>query len=382
MMKRLYWRPKQVSRTGLLLVGMISVGGMQAVELFRVDTKQRGFDQKVQAADLARRCMEAIKEERIKRGYPIDLEADPAETGLIGELMTPVTSVSGDLTAKQTSVNPNFAAVAVEMLQQAGVRKGDVVAVGYTGSFPALNICVSAALQTLEAKGVIISSASASQFGANLPALLWIDMEKTLVDRGLLQVRSVACSMGGYEDQGLGLSNEAKQLITAGIARNDIRPIQPSTFTESIDVRMAIFREEAGRQPIKAYINVGGGAVSVGRSAGKGAYRPGLNKRAPRAALKIDSVMTRLMREGVPALHFVQVREIAESYGLPSAPLRMPTVGEGRVYYQPEYNWWLALSLLVGIFLGLYTFVLSDVGLRILKGIARQRDSTLPHPAV
>ena len=90
MMKRLYWRPKQVSRTGLLLVGMISVGGMLAVELFRVDTKQRGFDLKVQAADLARRCMEAIKEERIKRGYPIDVEADPAETPRATPSLIPV----------------------------------------------------------------------------------------------------------------------------------------------------------------------------------------------------------------------------------------------------------------------------------------------------
>jgi poly-gamma-glutamate system protein len=381
-MKRLYWRPKQVSHAGLMLVGMISVGGMLAVELFRVDTKQPGFDVKMLAAELARRSMEVIKEERQKRGHVIDPAADPAESGMIGELMTPVTSVSGDLVAKQTSANPNFAAVVVEMLQQAGVRKGDVVAVGFTGSFPSLNICVMAALETLEAKGVMISSASASQFGANLPDLLWIDMERILAERGLLHGRSVACSMGGYEDLGLGLSEQSRELIREAIARNDLQPIQPSSFTESIDVRMSIFREKAGKQPIKAYINVGGGAVSVGRSIGKGTYRPGLNKKAPRAALKIDSVMTRFMREGVPALHLVQVREIAESYGLPSAPIRTPGVGEGKVFFQPEYNWWLALSLLVGIFLGLYTFVLSDVGLRILKGIARQRDSSLPHPAV
>ncbi|MBY0586060.1 poly-gamma-glutamate system protein [bacterium] len=381
-MKRLYWRPKQVSHAGLLLVGMISVGGMIAVELFRIDTKQPGFDKKVQAAELARRCMDAIKDERINRGESIDSDLDPAHTGMIGKLMTPVTSVSGDLGAKQTAANPNFAAVVVEMLLQAGVRKGDVVAVGFTGSFPSLNICVIAALETLEAKGVMISSASASQFGANLPDLLWIDMERILHEKGLLTARSVACSLGGYEDVGLGLSAESRDLIMAGINRNQLRAIQPGSFTESIDVRMSIFREQAARQPIKAYINVGGGAVSVGRSIGKGTYQPGLNKKAPRAALKIDSVMTRFMKEGVPALHLVQIREIAEAYGLPSAPAQMPTVGEGKIYFQPEYNSWLALSLLVAIFLGLYAFVLSDVGLRILKGIARQRDSSLPHPAV
>ncbi|MEZ5302914.1 MAG: hypothetical protein R3F11_20090 [Verrucomicrobiales bacterium] len=44
-------------------------------------------------------------------GYEIDTSKDPAESGMVGVAMSPVTSISGVLEAKQTSVNPNFAAV-------------------------------------------------------------------------------------------------------------------------------------------------------------------------------------------------------------------------------------------------------------------------------
>jgi poly-gamma-glutamate system protein len=381
-MKRLYWRPKRVSRTAVVFLGIMSTVGIVAVEEFRVEGRQPGFDQRIQAANLAHQCLDAVKEERLRLGHAIDWETDPTGSGLVGQLMTPVTSVSGDLGAKQTTINPNFAAAIVDMLQKARVGRGDVVAIGFTGSFPALNISVLAALQTLEAKPVIISSASASQFGANLPDLMWIDMERLLHEKGLLQSRSVACSMGGYEDQGGGLSPEAHRLIDQAIQRNHLRPIKSNSFTESIDQRMAIYHEHAGRQPIKAYINVGGGAVSVGKSIGKRTYKAGLNRKPPRAALKIDSVMTRLMREGAPALHLVQVREIAEEYGLPAAPAEMPRIGEGPVYYRESYNMPLAGGLLVAIFAGLYAFVLSDVGLRLLKGAARQHDSPYPQAAV
>ena len=93
---------------------------------------------------------------------------------MIGTLISPVTSNSGHLAAKQGSLNPNFAAVVVSWLRSAGVGEGDYVAVGVSGSFPGFNTVVYAALQALNAKPLVISSASSSQWGANVPELLWI----------------------------------------------------------------------------------------------------------------------------------------------------------------------------------------------------------------
>jgi poly-gamma-glutamate system protein len=55
---------------------------------------------------------------------------------------TSLTTDAGNLEAKQTAINPNWAAVIVDLLQQANVKERDPVAVSFSGSFPALNIAV------------------------------------------------------------------------------------------------------------------------------------------------------------------------------------------------------------------------------------------------
>ena len=52
--------------------------------------------------------MELVKNERLRRGTPIDPETDPAGSGRIGSFVTSVTSEAGNLEAKQTSDEPQF----------------------------------------------------------------------------------------------------------------------------------------------------------------------------------------------------------------------------------------------------------------------------------
>jgi poly-gamma-glutamate system protein len=131
--------------------------------------------------------------------------------------MTSVTSNTGSLPAKQTSINPNFAAVVVQLLKRAGLEEGDVVAIGFSGSFPALNVAVMAAVSVLGLKPIIISSNAASQWGANDPDFLWIDWERTLAAKHIFNFRSVAASIGGIEDRGLGMTPEGRRTIVAAI---------------------------------------------------------------------------------------------------------------------------------------------------------------------
>lgn len=351
----------------LLFISLLALLGLLAVEQFKVTVRQSDYEEKLAAARLAREAMEAVREFRLRQGLKIDTETDPTGSGLIGTLMTPVTSDPGLLRSKQTTVNPNFAAVVVEMLREAEVGPGDAVAVGLSGSFPAMNICVLAALKTLQARPVIISSGAASQWGANESNFLWIDIEKALVDEGLFPFRSAAASLGGIEDRGLGMSEEGIRVIRAAIERHGLRLIATQTFTENLEERMAIYRDGAGSAPIKAYINVGGGTVSVGTSVGKRLFRPGLNTVPPRGISTVDSVMTRFIAAGVPVLHFVQITDLAEEYGLPIAPTTMPTVGEGTIFVKREHNRWLAGGVLATLLLCLYGFVRSDLGFRLLQ---------------
>ena len=177
-MKKLYWRPRAVSKTALILISILSIGGMVLVENFQV-TKQRSFyEEKIKATALMVSSMEVIREARLALGVPIDLDKDPTGSGMVGLPMSPTTSISGVLEAKQTSANPNFAGVVVDMLKRAGVEEGDTVAVGVSGSFPAINLATYCALEVLKVKPIIIASAAASQWGANIPELTWLDMEK------------------------------------------------------------------------------------------------------------------------------------------------------------------------------------------------------------
>jgi len=381
-MKKIYWRPRAVSRPALILIAVVSLVGLLLVENLQVTRRRPNYDQKVAAAELAAKAIETIYYERSEVGPDIDPSTDPTESGLIGVAMSPVTSISGDLIAKQTTINPNFAAVILDMLARAGVKEGDVVAVGCSGSFPALNICTYAALETLGAKPIVISSAAASQWGANVPELLWIDMERILNEHGVFETRSGAASIGGYEDRGLGLSEEGLQLVQQSIERNALPPMGGETFEESVEARMQWYRQSASGKPIKAYINVGGGTVSVGRSLGKKLFRPGLNQRPPGRLQRIDGVMARFISEDVPVIHLVQIAELAEKYGLPVPPLTMPEVGQSPVFVGTSYSNWRVISVLAVILFCLYGFIRSDIGFRLFRGPGRKKSTGHPEPMV
>ncbi|MGJ8697273.1 MAG: poly-gamma-glutamate system protein [Verrucomicrobiaceae bacterium] len=382
-MKKLYWRPQAVSVKALALVAVFSVGGAIVVENFKSENKQSGFEEKMEASRLALSAMESLRAARVQAGYEIDPTVDPSQSGLIGLPMSSVTSVSGVLEAKQTSVNPNFAAVVLEYLRRAGVNEGDTVAVGASGSFPALNVCVYAALETLKAKPIVVSSASASQWGANVPELLWIDMERILQEEGKFSFRSVAASMGGFEDSGMGLTAAGKADINKAMERNGFTILDPKLdFTAKVDERFKIYNSEAKGAPIKAYINIGGGAISNGRSVGKHLFNPGLNKRAPLGVRKVDGLMSRFIVEGTPVIHLVNINDLAESFDIELSPKITPAIGNASVFSKVDYNRWLAGGILVGILLSLFGFIRSDIGFRLFQSAGPKKGGSHPEPMV
>lgn len=380
----MYWRPQRISRTMLVLVALASLGGMFAVENLRRKVRRPYYAEKLVAARLAQKAFGALQEERIARGLPIDRAIDPLASGLVGDQITPVTTSPGMLSAKQTSLNPNFAAVIVEFLRRAGVRSGDVVAVGYSGSFPGVNVNVLAAIEALELKPVIIASAASSQWGANLPEFLWLDMEKVLFERGIIKSRSAAASIGGIEDRGRGMPTKGRAILEDAILAHGLVYLDPADYADSIEKRLKLYRDAAGGKPIKAYVNVGGGTTSVGRKLGKRAYKPGLNRELPPGPEGADSVMSRFIRDGVPVIHLVKINQLAARYGLPVQPTVSPAIGEGQIYVEDQYNLWLAAGILLGILGALYTFVRSDWGIRMFtrRGGTAAVGPSRPEPMV
>jgi poly-gamma-glutamate system protein len=332
-----------------MVVALLSLFGLALV--FKNPTPPDDAQQlrKWTAARQAAAMFESVKHERLRRGLPIESGFDPTGSGLVGNSMSMVTSRPSDLRSKQTSINPNFAAAIVDMLVEAGVHPGDTVAVGWTGSFPAFNICLSAALESLDVRPLIIASATSSQYGANLPEWMWLDMERHLHEEGFTTCRSAATTIGGGADRGLGMSQESLEHVRQVAARNGVPLLPGARRAEAVAARMARYRTLAAGNPIKAYINVGGGVASTGGEQGKHLFRAGLNRPTRGAAAEIDCVMGHFCRQGVPVIHLNQAKQLAVSLGFPVAPTQLPTVGEGRPFNGQQPNRWLASLVLLGV---------------------------------
>jgi len=212
---------------------------------------------------------------------------------------------------------------------------------------------------------IVVASVTSSQYGANRPDLLWLDMERELYRKHLISFRSQAASVGGIADRGLGMSAESLALVAAGIRRGGLPTIGTKSRAESIEERMRIYATGADASSIKAYVNVGGGVVSTGGSEAKRGYQPGLNRTVPGAVLATDSIMARFARQGIPVIHLGHVRALAKKYGFPIAPTEMPAVGNGYPFHRQAPSRALAAAGLLLILGLLQAFVLTDWGYRM-----------------
>ena len=190
------------SNVVLLFVAVCCMAGYYIVEENMIMHKEQWFEEKLAAANLSKEAALTLKNYYLGDVEFVDNINDPNETGLIGFEYSPITSERGSYSAKSSTTNPNYAAMMVQLLKGLKVKEGDTVAVAVTGSFPALNISVYAAMQTLKLHPIIITSVASSSWGANDPDFAWLDMEQVLCDSGIFMFRSVAASIGASRDMG------------------------------------------------------------------------------------------------------------------------------------------------------------------------------------
>lgn len=390
-MRGMYWKPEGASQVQRAIVAALAIVGLIAVEVFPSEEQQPHYAEKMLAARKAQEALEVLHDASERRGIDLRLKTDPAATRMIGEVLSPITSGSGSLVSKQTSVNPNFAAVVVEWLKELRVKSGDVVAVGLSGSFPAMNVAVYAALHELGIEPIVISSTAASQWGANDPTFTWLDMEAVLRKNEVFPYKSVAASLGGVGDDAIGLSKRGRRMLERAIERNEIPPLaeldgeetdvaaaqegveQPAPSVALVDEdkvreRMTVYYEIAGERAIKAYVNVGGGTVSVGTKVGKRKFSPGVNTRLPKGIEDAPpSVLGAFIETGVPGMHVTRIVDLAERYGLEIAPTVTPDVGTGDIFQKRQPNRWLAGIVLSIILLSLFVIARAPWGTRMLR---------------
>ena len=399
-MRGVYWTPQAVTRVQRGVIAALAVLCLLAVERLPSEERQPHYALKIRAAQIADQAMGVVRQTAAEKRITMEGKLDPTRSGMIGRVISPITSGSGSLISKQTTINPNFAAVMVEWLKELDVKKGDLVAVGVSGSFPAANLATYSAIHAIEAKPLIITSVGSSQFGANNPSLTWLDMETALRERGVFPFRSLAASRGGVGDDGIGLSPKGKKMLDRAITRNEIPKIEvfenedtatqreqlyleavgeestqgvqstPAATAQEEDGvarRMRLYRSNAANREIKAYVNVGGGTLSVGTRVGKRKFHPGINKRYPRSMQDIPSVIGEFLQSDIPAIHVSKIVSIAQEYGLPIAPITPPEVGQGDVFQRREPNRWLAGFSVLALLLALLAIARPPWGTRLLN---------------
>ena len=301
----------------LAVSSLTIVALLESARWFRHDPLR---EEKSAAIGLMERSAMAVRDEKIRAGIPIDRRYDANGTGLIGSEYTDITTTLGSLTAKRTSANPAFAAVVVDMLGRAGVRRGDRVAVGFSGSFPALNVAVLSAASALELRPVIVSSVGASTYGANQPEMTWLDMERVLAEAGLFRFRSAAASLGGITDTGGGLDGTGIAAGLGAIRRNGVPLIEENgsaTLEADVRNRMALYDRSLGGARPAAFINVGGPSISIGDGLEAHRIPTGLLKKVPRVRRPERGIIYLMGERGVPVIHLLEIKSIAARYGIP-----------------------------------------------------------------
>ena len=113
----MYIRHGNISTLVLFIVTCITIVFV-VIEL-RSKTLVRApyYEEKITAANLTARAFTEVKWASDSLHIPIDRINDPNETGLIGLQYSHLTTQRGDLNAKLTSTNPNYAALIVQLLK-------------------------------------------------------------------------------------------------------------------------------------------------------------------------------------------------------------------------------------------------------------------------
>ncbi|MBZ0263742.1 poly-gamma-glutamate system protein [bacterium] len=348
------------SKRTLVILFVVSVIAYLWAENSRVFKRTSYYEEKLAAAEWMSSAMDTLRQIQYKRGVFPDEINDPNLTTLIGQQYTQITTDIGDLEEKWTALNPNMAAVMVQYLKDAGLKRGDNVAAGLTGSLPGTNLAFYAACEVLQVKPIVITSVGASSWGANDPNFNWLDMEHTLMDNGMLRYRSVAASIGGGEDLGGRLSPEGREMIRVAASRNDVLLVEEESLEQSVARRMEIFTEYAAGKKYDLYINIGGGLASIGHSSNSDLIPTGISDPLPIVNYPRRGVVHSFDEAKVPVLNIQDINEIASIFDLPRTPSPLPEPGEGALFSEERYNLVVSSVALAIVLATLFIVLLFD----------------------
>ena len=266
------------------------------------------YDTQLEASHRLEGYFHAIRGYKEELGIPI-AEEDIHQTGMIGSRFTGITTTVGAIEAKRTTAWPDMGALCVRLLHEAGVRPGDTVGAGFSGSFPGMDLAVVAACESMEVDLVCIASVGASTYGATDPELTFPEMLWRLEQDGLIKTSSAAVTMGGDDDIGANMMDqELVQEIRARLLEKGLSLVEEPDFQKNLVWRERLYQEKG---PIDCFVAVGGNLTSMGLgesgiSLGQGVLHP---LRTP--VLDGNSgLVQRYLAQGLPVINLLNIRKL------------------------------------------------------------------------
>jgi poly-gamma-glutamate system protein len=310
------------------------------------------------AAEIMAAAERTLLECRERKGLSPDEATDPNRTGLVGVEISPISTTLGNLEAKRTTTNPNYAGLVVRLLKEAGVKEGEVIAVGASSSFPGLLLAVLSAAKAMDLDALLICSLGASQWGANDPRFSWLDIYGCIAGGAGAGGRVIALSVGGEGDTGRDMSEEGRRFLLGEIRKSGLPLIEEPDLPRNVELRSRLYKENARGKRIAAFVNIGGSWANMGTDPSVLGLKPGSTRVRDIPPPERRGMIQELARRGVPVIHLLNIKGLAARYGLPWDPGPLPRPGEGDVYRRSPGSNPLVMTL-IGAYLILAVLALA-----------------------
>ena len=341
----------------LILCAIVSLGMLAVVMSLDPATQSHNTQPKIAASRTMELAIKTLREAYLARGLRFDDTIDPNHTALIGAEYTEMVTTLGSADAKRSTTNPNVSGLVVQLLGEAGVRRGDTIAVGCSGSFPAMAVATLGATKALGVYPVMILSLGSSSFGADRTDWTLLDILESFKPTGLVDVSIAGISLGGADDVGNDFDAATRNMLTEKIKHSGIPIVNEPDLPRNVARRMEIYFGSMGATRIAAFVNIGGSQADLGVDPLVLKLEPGVNRQITLPAKEEGhGVVFAMAKRHIPVVHLLHIKGLLLKYGLPWDPTPLPKVSTEDV---PQPHSALNASLVAVT--GLYFFLIAMI---------------------
>jgi poly-gamma-glutamate system protein len=231
---------------------------------------------------------------------------------MIGVEWSELTTTLGSLEAKRSACDPAWALQFLRWYRAAGLAPGDAVAIYSSASFPGMLLNAWLAAEAAGLQTLVVVSLGASTWGANHPDAPWPVLEVALRRGGFLPGRANFYTLGGSGEVGGGLSAAAIARFRDAAGSAGVEILEARELADMVELKSDLLRAQGAG----LLVTIGGPHSSLGDDPEALRFPPGLSR--PGGALPAgNGVVARVLDEGTPVVHVLDIRRLSQRAGLP-----------------------------------------------------------------